>query len=420
MNKCFFFFINRFCNIKKKAHYWTILWSTFFHFFQRTQKKVTHGKFQYLHNVFLFHCLFQHTSINCNKFCHFCFPFYSTFMSSTPMKRICAAGDSCNQRAIAYCEGCEQRYCPRHFEEHRNLLQDNMTRLIQEHDDIKNSLEKQRNTGEIYQPLKRICDWEQKSIVKIKERANELRIELGKYAETHNEEFKQKFEILSKQINEYRQNCDFIESDLYRLKQEINDLKLNFTSSIIVQIEQHDGVTLVENIKVTLVKQKTNELFEEIYDNRVAIEQNGQLIIHDKSNESTEIRGKNEYTTGCHNIRLHIEETQGSWMFIGINSKSIPLKNQSYSSESSYGWCSNNYIWTNGQHHQGPDDNPIEMKKNDVISLFFDCINCRIRMINERTRVQHELPIITDNCPFPWQLHLVLREPDSRVQILSD
>jgi hypothetical protein len=332
---------------------------------------------------------------------------------------MCATGNGCNQRAITCCEGCSLRFCPAHFTEHRNQLNDEMNGLLREHDDIKNSLAEQREKGEAYQHIKRIYEWEQNSIAKIKKRANELRIQLTQFAETHNGDFSQKFQILSEQINECREFGDFIETDLRRWQQAIADLKLNFMSPTTVSIEPHDSVILVQNISVNIVKRTTNELFEQIFDNKAQIEQNGQLVIHDNSNDCTEIRGKNEYTTGCHIIRLRIEETSGAWLFLGINSKSTPLKSQSHCSESSYGWTCNNFNWSNGQSQAGTDDNRIEMKNNDVISLFFDCDQCMIMMINERTQAKHELPVITDNCPFPWQLHVVLREPNSRIRILS-
>lgn len=267
-------------------------------------------------------------------------------MASSSTRRLCATGNGCNQRPITCCEGCSQRFCPAHFTEHRNRLNDEMNGVIREHDVIKNLFEEQRNKGETYQLLKQIYEWEKDSITKIKKRAKELQLQLAQFAETHEQDFKQKFQSLSEQINECREYNDYIEADLHQWKRTIEDLKLNFISPVTVNIEQHDGAILVENITVNVVKKATSELFELIFDDKAWIEQNGQLVIHDNSNDPTEIRGKNEYSSGCHHIRLRIEETSGSWMFIGINSRSTPLKNQSYSSKSSYGWSSNNYSWS--------------------------------------------------------------------------
>ena len=60
------------------------------------------------------------------------------------------------------------------------------------------------------------------------------------------------------------------------------------------------------------------------------------------------------------------------------------------------------------------------MKTNDIINLIFDCDNQKISMINERTNARYELTVNTNYCPFPWQLHVNLSEPQSRVRILSN
>jgi hypothetical protein len=60
------------------------------------------------------------------------------------------------------------------------------------------------------------------------------------------------------------------------------------------------------------------------------------------------------------------------------------------------------------------------MKTNDIISLILDCDERLIMMINERSKAKHELPVNIDNCPLPWQLHVVLHEPNSRIRILRE
>jgi hypothetical protein len=105
-------------------------------------------------------------------------------------------------------------------------------------------------------------------------------------------------------------------------------------------------------------------------------------------------------------------------MFFGINSKSTPLQKMSYSSKSAYGWSSNNYMWFDRSNQENKTNSPIEMKMNDIIAIIFECDNRKILMINERTKVKYELIVNIDKCPFPWQLHVILSEPNSRVRIL--
>ena len=181
--------------------------------------------------------------------------------------------------------------------------------------------------------------------------------------------------------------------------------------------EKHENTPLVQNI--SLIYTIENELFERTYDNIVEIKQNGQVIIHDRSYNYTEIRGKNEYTSGHHKIRLYIEQSADKWTFLGINSKSIPLQKQPYNLKSVYGWTNNNYLWLNGECQPNRTTSRIEMKTNDIISLIFDCDQRKISMINERTNTKYELSVNINHCPFPWQFHVNLFEANSSIRILS-
>jgi hypothetical protein len=92
---------------------------------------------------------------------------------------------------------------------------------------------------------------------------------------------------------------------------------------------------------------------------------------------------------------------------VGINSKLTPLQQSSHLAKSAYGWCNNNYVYSNGSN------------RNDIISLFFDCDGHKIVMINESTGTKHTLIVDIINCPFPWQLHVILNQKYSRIRILS-
>jgi hypothetical protein len=151
----------------------------------------------------------------------------------------------------------------------------------------------------------------------------------------------------------------------------------------------------------------------------VSIDDEGQLAIHDNSDNCTEIRGKNEYEKGCHEIYLRIEELSNAWMFLGINSKSTLLQNTSYNSKSTYGWSNDNSVWENGENKRNPSIDRINMIKGDLISLMLDCDNRIIHMYIKRTDKTHILNVLPSQCPIPWQIHVNLCEPNSRVRLLS-
>ena len=61
-------------------------------------------------------------------------------------------------------------------------------------------------------------------------------------------------------------------------KKYLDDLKANFALPSTFSINRHHEIPLVHNISINLIG--TNELFEQVFDNTVQIEENGQVAIH--------------------------------------------------------------------------------------------------------------------------------------------
>jgi hypothetical protein len=339
-------------------------------------------------------------------------------MEFSSIQTTCASDYPCTQTAVTKCKGCSKSFCVTHYNSHRRLLGEEITEIIGEQHQFQDVLSQQVNNPELHPLIKQIDEWEKESIEKIQQRAKELRQQLRELITTYTEQMYQKSQELSKQLIHYKIREDFFETDLHRWKQILNDLKANITSPSTIAINQYVNTPLVQDIYV--VSTSTNELFLQAFDNKVQIEENGQLAIHDISIDATEIRGRNTYTTGCHKIRLHIEQSTNKWTFLDINSKLTPLQSQSNSCLSSYGWSSNNYIWSNGQPTSSLPNKYVDMKSGDIISLIIDCDKLLLMMINERSEVKHELTVNIDNCSLPWQLHVILQEPRSRIRILRN
>ena len=318
--------------------------------------------------------------------------------------------------AAANCEGCSNALCTKHFIEHRRFLGEEMNVIISEHDQFQHTLNQQTKSPNSHPLITQIDEWEKNSIHKIQQKAKELRQELLQLATVHLEELSTKFRHLSTKLKEGREEDSFVETDLRGWKKSLDHLKENLNSPSTFSVRWHDNNPLIQNISLNLIRK--SDTFDQVFDNKVRIEDNGQLVIHDEPTGYTEIRGKNEYTSGRHEIRLCIEQSAGTWTFLGINSKLTPLQYPSYSSISACGWTNNNYIWLNGG-CKANTSTRIEIATNDIITLIFDCDNHKISMVNQRINAKHELDVEINNCQFPWQLHVILYEPNSRIRILS-
>lgn len=337
-------------------------------------------------------------------------------MASGSTRKQCANESSCKQIGVAYCEGCTRSFCGKHFNDHRRILGEELNVIFSGYNEIKDALNQQKTTYDSHPLMKQIDDWEKQSISIIQQRATDLRQQLIVLATEHTSELWKKVQQLCEQSNDAREHDSFSETDLRQWKKALEDLKTNLTVPPTFSISHHDNFPGVKNM--CLVMTMSKELFDQLSDNTVQIEQNGQVAICDSTPSHREIRGRNQYSSGVHKIRLYIEQTEQIWILLGITSESVPLRRLSYNAPSNYGWSNDNNIWTNGQKIRNNSNNNIEIKKNDIISLILDCNNQTITMINERTNKKHDMSVNTLHCPFPWQLHVILYEPNSCVRIL--
>lgn len=337
-------------------------------------------------------------------------------MASISIRKQCVYGTGCKQMAAALCEGCSQSLCTKHFLDHRRSLAEEMNVLINEHDQLQNTVNQQTTSPNSHSLMTQIDQWEKQSIVQIQQKAIVLRQQLLQLTADHLNELSKKLRQLSDKLKEAQEEDSYVETDLQDWKKSLNYLKENLISPSTFSITQHDRNSLVQDITLNMIEK--DDLFEQVSDTKVRIGEDGKLASHDAStNCAVEIRGKNEYSTGCHTILLQIEECTG-WMFTGINSKSTPLQNQSYNSKSAYGWSSNNYLWKNGNGQSITSAPSFQLKKSDLVSLVLDCDARKVCVINQRTDGKYELDIDIELCPFPWQLHVVLYERNNRVRIL--
>ncbi|CAF4663741.1 unnamed protein product [Rotaria sp. Silwood1] len=185
-------------------------------------------------------------------------------MASSSSKKPCSIENGCKQAAITTCDGCSQAFCSKHFTDHRNLLNDEINKIISEHDDLKNSLTQQTKNPTCHPLIKQVDEWETQSISKIQQRAKELRQELSELTKNNTNNSSQKLQDLAKEINECRENGDFLEIDLRRWKETLEDLKLHITSPSKITINRVNENALIQNISVNLKNKTTNEVFERV------------------------------------------------------------------------------------------------------------------------------------------------------------
>jgi hypothetical protein len=100
--------------------------------------------------------------------------------SSSSSKAPCA---TCGNKAagIFRCEGCLRVFCRKHLNEHRDLLSHQLDEIFIEHDTLQQTIVENKGKQNNQHPiLKQIDKWEEDSIVKIQQVAEEARQQVEK------------------------------------------------------------------------------------------------------------------------------------------------------------------------------------------------------------------------------------------------
>jgi hypothetical protein len=320
----------------------------------------------------------------------------------------------CNKaKGIYKCEGCSQIFCPKHSVDHRNELNKQLEEIAVTHDLVHQTLNQQGEDPQKHPLIKKINQWEQSAIDKIRQTAEKARNQLFEGNTQHTTQVKQKLQILSNELRQGREENDFSEIDLRQWKQKLEELRKEILDPATIAI-QEDSTSLVNNIHIT--RQDTSDVFERVCGN-AEIKENGRLAVKTISTDHTEIRGKCEYSTGIYNLCFQVKQLNG-WIFFGIISKSQPMQANSFYSPSSYGWSNRNQIYV-GISNQVNQEQTIEIIQNDVMILSINCDKRKIGLKNERLNRTIELSVDINKCPFPWQLHLNLHAANTHVRILD-
>lgn len=97
--------------------------------------------------------------------------------SKTP----CYACDSKDILGIFKCEGCEEKFCLKHANEHRDFLQYQLDEILFEHTQICKTFHQTGQESSIL--MEQINQWEKTSIERIQKSAQDARVQLQRFAE---------------------------------------------------------------------------------------------------------------------------------------------------------------------------------------------------------------------------------------------
>jgi hypothetical protein len=316
--------------------------------------------------------------------------------------------------SLSYCDGCQRVFCMDHAEQHRVDLSNLLDKIIFEHGQCKETIIQYTEESNSHPLIKQINEWENQSIEKIHQTA----IDARKQVLNAFKQFASNAIITMKNLTEEltkAQNAEnFFETDIRQWMDTLIKIKKELDKPPTINIQKVGN----DNSFIYKIVINVSEIFEKSA-GRIAIKDEGKLIVNIGSNGYGTVRSKGEYSTGKHRFRFKIEQTTiHKWNLLGIVSKNIPIQATAYNTPTSFGWIANDFVCLNGKLHSDYNGYKSDIEKNDIFELIIDCNQQRIRLTNERTQATHELIIDTTLCPFPWQIQLGLYYSKDRIRLL--
>jgi len=170
-------------------------------------------------------------------------------MANATASRLCS---KCKDNIGSFnCEGCKEIFCTKHSIEHRQELCTKFEELMTELNVI---LQQTQDKEQQNQSLKkeffcRIEEWENNMIEKVHEKGQQIRQRLGELIDNKNKMDIGNIQPMMDEIRKRYEKEDFFESDIERIKQNINQVQQDIEKST----QQSDVELYIEpKIKIDL------------------------------------------------------------------------------------------------------------------------------------------------------------------------
>ncbi|CAF2534503.1 unnamed protein product [Rotaria sp. Silwood2] len=134
------------------------------------------------------------------------------------------------KRSSVICTGCSERFCQPHHQEHRQSLEKDFDRLIEQHNVLRQRLFSEhddQNSAKL-NLLKRIDAWEKDMIKNIQATAAASKTRLIDMINEEKKQLKNNFTSMANELQVNQSGNDYVETDLQEWQKQLNDCKQKF------------------------------------------------------------------------------------------------------------------------------------------------------------------------------------------------
>lgn len=155
------------------------------------------------------------------------------------------------------CDGCLQNFCSDCLTKHLQELKKSLHTIESEYDQFRQKLNDQKKDPKKRPLIQQVDQWEEESINKIKQAAQQCRQKLINYTNKFINNSENKLNDTTKQMKQFSQENQFNETDLDELKEKLKVLREELDKPPHVLIQQQSSI-FINKIGVSLPFDKGN------------------------------------------------------------------------------------------------------------------------------------------------------------------
>ena len=358
--------------------------------------------------------------------------FLDLFMAATTTKKPCS---KCTKGiGILTCDGCQQSFCTKHILDHRQELSVKMDTIGQEFDLLRQDLT--RDDQVTHPLLARIDVWEQESIQKIQQSAQQARNDLRQHLNRNQNDVKERCKRITDELQSTRESGDYTELDFKSWTDQLTKLRNMSEKPLILDLVEDEKalaairlIQIQERSEILLLSaaaqpwrpralRPPTPLFTQFVGN-AAFSIDRRLARHTgEPDRSTMVCVTQPYLSGTSQVDFRIEKKTNRYLFFGIIHSREEMSRTVFQSPSLHGWMSPSMRVVNSRKIPSKN-NGVYFLENGIISLILNCNTSQLALAQNRTNISDRLVIDICTCPLPWRIVVAFFSPNDGVRLLS-
>ena len=168
----------------------------------------------------------------------------------------------CNEETNTFlCKGCSKEFCLPHIIEHQESLNQQLGLIQNDFNEFRQNIIDLKKNPQQHPLIKLVDQWENDSIRKIKQKANECRRQLNNYTNESIEQIEMKLNETSQQFSSNgKQKKNLSEIHLEKLKEKLKELNEELNQPENLSIEQISN-SFISEISVRFTSKSKLHLF---------------------------------------------------------------------------------------------------------------------------------------------------------------